>query len=114
MTAEIAVMNKSAIALAADSKVTVTTEGVTKTYDTVSKLFTLSKVAPVGVMIYGNAEFMGYPWETIIKLYREQKGRHTEAFIVDWSKDFPDYPLDTRSVVRYTMRHDEEKPFRLS
>lgn len=88
MTAEIAVMNKSAIALAADSKVTVTSGGTTKTYDTVSKLFTLSKVAPVGIMIYGNAEFMGYPWETIIKLYREQKGRQTEALIVDWSRDF--------------------------
>jgi hypothetical protein len=81
-------MNKGAIALAADSKVTVTTGGVSKTYDTVSKLFTLSKVAPIGVMIYGNAEFMGYPWETIIKLYRNQKGRDTEQLVVDWANDF--------------------------
>jgi hypothetical protein len=88
MTAEVAVMNKSAVALAADSKVTVTSGGVTKTYDTVAKLFTLSKIAPIGVMIYGNAEFMGYPWETIIKLYREEKGRQTEALVVDWSRDF--------------------------
>lgn len=88
MTAEIAVMNKGAIALAADSKVTVTTGGITKTYDTVSKLFTLSKVAPVGIMVYGNADFMGFPWETIIKLYRREKGSVTESKITDWASDF--------------------------
>lgn len=88
MTAEIAVMNKGAIALAADSKVTVTTGGITKTYDTVSKLFTLSKVAPVGIMVYGNADFMGFPWETIIKLYRRQKGGVTERTITNWGNDF--------------------------
>lgn len=88
MTAEIAVMNKGAIALAADSKVTVTGGGTPKTYDTVNKLFTLSKGAPVGVMVYGNAEFMGYPWETIIKIYREQNRRQTFNYINDWSEDF--------------------------
>ena len=94
MTAEIAVMNKGAIALAADSKVTVTSGGITKTYDTVSKLFTLSKVAPVGVMIYGNADFMDYPWETIIKLYRRQKGSAVEQTVADWGRDFFKF-LDT-------------------
>jgi hypothetical protein len=74
MTAEVAVMNKSAIALAADSKVTISGVGSSKTYDTVSKVFTLSKVHPVGIMIFGNAEFMSYPWETIIKVYRKLKG----------------------------------------
>jgi len=88
MTAEIAVINKGAIALAADSKVTVTSGGVTKTYDTVSKLFTLSKCAPVGVMIYGNADFMGFPWETIIKMYRRSKGRDVEGTVVAWADDF--------------------------
>jgi len=88
VTAEIAVMNKGAIALAADSKVTVTSGGVTKTYDTVSKLFTLSKVAPIGIMVYGNADFMGFPWETIIKLYRRQKGIKTEKRVTEWADDF--------------------------
>jgi hypothetical protein len=104
MTAEIAVMNKGAIALAADSKVTVTTGGVTKTYDTVSKLFTLSKVAPIGIMIYGSAEFMGYPWETIIKMYRQQKRGATEATVADWAEDFFTY-LDTFGKV--TKEHKD-------
>jgi hypothetical protein len=70
MTAEVALLNKNAVALAADSKVSVGAGSPEKTYDTVNKIFTLSKVHPVGIMIYGNAEFMGFPWETIVKQYR--------------------------------------------
>jgi len=91
MTAEVVVMNKSAIALAADSKVTVGGYRNAKTYDTVNKLFTLSKYHPVGVMVYGNAEFMDYPWETIIKLYRRQKGRQDEDTISDWAENFLEF-----------------------
>lgn len=35
-------------------------------------------------------------------------------FKMDYANKLPDYPLDPRSLVRYTMRHDEEKPLRLS
>ena len=35
-----------------------------------NKLFSLSKYHPVGVMVYGSAEFMGVDWETIVKIYR--------------------------------------------
>lgn len=88
MTAEIAVMNKWAVALAADSKVTISGMNASKAYDTANKVFTLSKFHPVGVMIFGNAEFMGYPWETIIKLYRKQKGRASESHVARWADDF--------------------------
>ena len=91
MTAEVVVMNKSAIALAADSKVTIGGARMAKTYDTVNKLFTLSKIHPVGVMIYGNADFMSYPWETVIKMYRSQRGASSESTIQDWSADFINY-----------------------
>lgn len=71
MTAEIAIMNKKAIALAADSAVTIRgANRDAKIYNSENKLFLLSKYAPVGIMIYGDAEFMGMPWETIIKLFR--------------------------------------------
>lgn len=91
MTAEVVVMNKSAIALAADSKVTIGGSRMSKTYDTVNKLFTLSKIHPVGVMIYGNADFMQYPWETVIKLYRKQIGLRNQSTIMDWATDFAKY-----------------------
>ena len=74
MTAEIAIMNKLAIALAADSAVTIGGEQK-KIYNTVNKLFTLTKFQPVGILIYGSASFMGVPWETIIDLYRKKIGR---------------------------------------
>jgi hypothetical protein len=70
VTAEIAIMNKSAVALAADSAVTIGSDRGPKIFNTVNKLFTLSKVHPVGVMVYGNSEIMKVPWETIVKVYR--------------------------------------------
>lgn len=70
MTAEVAILYKSAVTLAADSLVTVQTAGsMPKTY-IVNKLFTLSKYEPIGVMVYGNAQLLGVPWETIIKIFR--------------------------------------------
>lgn len=71
MTAEIAVLNRNAIALAADSAVTLQLPEGTKIYHT-NKLFTLSKYRPVGIMIYGSADFMRVPWETLIKNFRQQ------------------------------------------
>ncbi|MBZ9776828.1 hypothetical protein [Mesorhizobium sp. CO1-1-8] len=87
MTAEIAILNKSAVALAADSKVTFSRGGKQKTFDTVNKLFNLSKTEPVGAMIYGNAEFVGFPWETIIKEYRRQRQQAKFATVFDWADD---------------------------
>lgn len=70
MTAEVAVMNKSAIALAADSAVT----RRNKIYNTANKLFRLSDHHSVGVMVYGGAAFMGIPWESLIKMHRSALG----------------------------------------
>jgi hypothetical protein len=64
MTAEVAILNKTAVALAADSAITL---GSQKIYNSGNKLISLSKYQPVGIMVFGNAEFMGIPWETIIK-----------------------------------------------
>ena len=88
MTAEIAVLNRNGIALAADSAVTVSGGSEIKTFDTVNKVFTLSKLHPVAIMVFGNAEFMRFPWETIVKMYRQQKGAKNEDTIADWSADF--------------------------
>lgn len=87
MTAEIAVMNKQAIALAADSAVT---QGQ-KIFPSANKIFMLSKYHPVGVMIYDNAEFMGIPWETIIKIYRSKLGRTEFNTLKEYASDFIDF-----------------------
>ncbi|OFD61467.1 hypothetical protein [Bacillus mycoides] len=70
MTAEICIMNKLGVAMAADSAVTL--GNTNKTYNSANKLFALSKTEPVGIMIYGTATFMGIPWETLIKIYRNE------------------------------------------
>lgn len=85
MTAEIAVMNKQAIALAADSAVTFQED---KIFTSASKIFTLSKFQPIGVMIYGSANFMEVPWETIIKVYRHNLGQRTFKTVGEYAQDF--------------------------
>lgn len=70
MTAEIAVMNQSAVALAADSAAT---RSQAKIF-TANKIFALSKYRPVAVMIYGSSACMNVPWETIIKEFRAELG----------------------------------------
>jgi len=72
MTAEVAILNKNAVALAADSAVTLRNPETQKVYNTANKLFMLSKYHPVGIMVYGPASLMGVPWETVIKIYREE------------------------------------------
>jgi hypothetical protein len=73
MTAEVAVINRIGVALAADSAVTIGHEA-NKIYTSADKLYQLSNEAPIGVMVYGNANFVGMPWETIIKSYRRRLG----------------------------------------
>ncbi|MCL2116082.1 MAG: hypothetical protein FWH29_07665 [Methanobrevibacter sp.] len=76
MTAEIIIMNKNAIALAADSVVTITIkengETKRKTYEGANKLFMLSNDPPMGIMTYQNADFMNIPLETLIKEYKKR------------------------------------------
>lgn len=69
MSAGICIMNKNAIALAADSAVTIGQH--LAIHNSANKLFALSKVAPVGVIIYANAELMDIPAEIIIKQYKK-------------------------------------------
>lgn len=88
MTAEIGILNKTAVALAADSAVTIQQQKGQKIYNSANKLFTLSKYQPVGIMLYGDASFMAVPWETIIKEYRKLLGRKELPTIRDYTNDF--------------------------
>ncbi|MFP4527645.1 MAG: hypothetical protein ACLFQX_03775 [Candidatus Kapaibacterium sp.] len=58
MTAEIAILNKEAVAMAADSSTTVSHQLGYKIFTSANKIFALSKFASVGIMIFGNARFM--------------------------------------------------------
>lgn len=88
MTAEIAIMNKEAVALATDSAVTMGQEERQKVFTSVNKLFMLSKYYPVGIMIYGSASFMDIPWESIIKIYRSKLGKQKFDTLKEYANNF--------------------------
>ncbi|MEM1379238.1 MAG: hypothetical protein AAGH41_01300 [Pseudomonadota bacterium] len=96
MTSEVVLMNRQAVAMAADSAVTISGQNYLKTYQSVDKLFPLVDGQPIGVMIYNNAELMSTPWETLISLYREQaRGRSLDtldAYALDFISFLSDNP----------------------
>jgi hypothetical protein len=85
MTAEVAVMNSQAVALAADSAVTINYPDGQKIFNSVNKLFMLSKCGPVGIMIYGVGDLTGVPWETIIKCFRSELGEERLPHLQDYA-----------------------------
>ncbi len=107
MTAEIAIINRQGIALAADSAVTVGRERVWKT---ANKLFSLSPYNDIGIMIYGSGNFSGYPWETVIKSFRQNVGTRKfstvdecSSALLDFlkSSDLPDRGDDAEGVIMF-------------
>ncbi|MBU0763693.1 MAG: hypothetical protein KJ607_02535, partial [Bacteroidetes bacterium] len=88
MTAVLGILNKQAVAIAADSAVTIGGHQNHKIFNRANKVFTLSKHQPVGIMIYNSASFMATPWETIIKIYRKQLGEKIFPTVVDYQNDF--------------------------
>lgn len=90
MTAIVGILNKQAVAVAADSAVTVG-RGV-KIYNTANKIFNLSKGCPVGIAIYGNAALNNcVPWEVVIKMYRKHIGNNKFPSLSCYVKDFFEY-----------------------
>ena len=96
MTAEVCVMNRLGIALAADSAVTLPSRGdnENKIYTSVDKMFNLSFEAPVGVMIFGNASYLELMWETIVKEYRRRLGARRYDFLREYADDFLKFLTD--------------------
>jgi hypothetical protein len=57
MTVEIPVLNRAAVALAADSASTaLQATGLPKTFNTADKLLHLDSITPIGIMVYGSAK----------------------------------------------------------
>jgi hypothetical protein len=97
MTAEVAVLNKTGVAIAADSAVTTGYPGREKIFTTANKIFTLSKTEPVGIMINGHVEHFGCPWEVVIKDFRQRLGSRK----FDDLREYVDLFLETATDQRY-------------
>ena len=110
MTTEIAVLNRSAVALAADSAVTIGSGGSAKVYNHANKLFTLSKYHPIGMMLYGSANYMGVPWETIIKVFREKLGDKNLDTVEEFSTKFVRF---VKSYIECTEEQQKQRVFEI-
>jgi hypothetical protein len=91
MTAEIAVLNRHAVALAADSAITTGGPGQEKVFNTSNKLFAFSREHPIGVMIWGYVSHSGVPIETIVKEARASLGKTGLSHVNDYATFFFDF-----------------------
>jgi len=106
MTAIVGVLNSRAFVVAADSAVTVSGNNGKKVYNRSNKIFTLSKIHPVGIAIYSSADFLGIPLETIIKLYRQKLKESQFATIKEYQRDFLDFLQSLVAGVSQEMKRD--------
>jgi len=75
--------------MATDSALTLSEGGrILKIFDTCNKLFCLVEHEPVGVMVHGKTDFMGIPWETLIKLFRTQMGASSRESLGEYCDAF--------------------------
>ncbi|AZD18778.1 hypothetical protein PUP66_30095 [Pseudomonas chlororaphis] len=95
MTAEIAIMSRTAVVLAADSATTVTTwkngELEKRYFKGANKLYELSRRGPVGLMIFGSASLQTVPWELYIKSFRDDLGVEQFDKLQTYSEKFFDF-----------------------
>ena len=83
MTAEVVILNKSAAVLAADSAITIQTPQAKKTYNSASKIAALSRNPPIGAIVYGRADLLGVPWESIQRMYRDHMRSQRLSIVPD-------------------------------
>jgi len=105
MTAEVGVLNRNGVALAADSAVTVGPE-TSKIYTSADKLFQLSEVTPVGIMVYDSASLLNVPWETIIKIFRSQSREDSFPHLTDYAEKFINFLKNERRMFTMDVQLD--------
>jgi len=87
MTSEILVMNKSCVAMAADSAATTYFRGGIKTFR-VDKIFPLSFHQPVGIMFYNIADMTGFPLDVLVKEFSNKLGTKKYETIEEYAEMF--------------------------
>lgn len=102
MTAEIAVLNKLAVTLAADSAVTIGTGGAQKVYNSADKIFEITNHDAIGLMVYNNPEVQGIPIEVIAKRYRDKECVKRSPTVFAFAEEFLAY-LETLDAPENTI-----------
>jgi hypothetical protein len=91
MTAEIVIMNREAVAIAADRSVRIVTgppENPQEIVTSATKIFALPMDHTVSFMVYNNAAFLGIPWEPIITRFGESLGPSPLPALADYAGRF--------------------------
>lgn len=91
MTAEVVVMNRKGVAMAADSAGTLSSRGTFKIYNSNDKLFQVSDKCHIGTLTYGHSGINGAPFELIIGQFKEQHCNTTWKKVNDCKADFIQY-----------------------
>lgn len=103
MTAEIAILNKHGVAVAADSAATL---GDKKVHLTANKIFRIGAKAPIGLMIYGSAEAAGIPWEVLAKLFRRTRSEKHFSTLSMCFDDLCSFVTDPKLTEKGTPTED--------
>lgn len=104
MTSEVALLNRSAVALAADSAATVTywnpqaAKHEERYFKRANKIFNIISGKPVGLMTYAAGSLQGMPWEVLAKAYRDDRVGCTADSLPDYAADFFDYLASNRDI----------------
>ncbi|MER8778226.1 hypothetical protein [Mesorhizobium sp. M0220] len=110
MTAEICVMNRLAVVLAADSATTVTYWGENgreeRYFKGANKIFQLSNSHPVGVMIFDSADLLKVPWEVVIKDFRRYLGDKSFNSVAEYATEFFSYIDGNNTMFPASVQHE--------
>ena len=91
MTAQIAVMNKKAVALASDSANTLIMSNRKKrvmlTFDS-EKIIPLKKPHTLAVMLYGHMKVFGKDWHSMIRRYLRNVPKRRKKYVEDYCETF--------------------------
>lgn len=110
MSAIVRILNKSAVAVAADSALThVCNNGKEKVWNTTRKVFQLIPGQPVGVSTCGNADFMEVPMDLIIGLYGKQNEGKSFGTVREYAQDFMNW---LRTCTFLKSVEQQERAFR--
>jgi len=104
MTAIVGVLNRRGLAFAADSAATHRSDSGLKISNNANKIFSLSKYHPVGIAIYNNLDFMGIPWDSIIKQYRNTQKDKKSDKLEGYVKSFFSF---VKSYCSDLIKHEE-------
>jgi len=110
MTCEVLVMNRHAVALAADSAVTVSQfvdgKEEKRYFKSVNKVFQLSGRHPVGMMVYGSGDLQQVPWEILTKEYRNHLGVKSFDTLEQYALDLFNFIQNATDI--YPRAYQEE------